>query len=231
VRLTLATYNVHGCVGRDARFDSERTLNVLRELDVDVIALQELRWNPGEALHLLAEFGQRLGYEALAGPTLMREDGHYGNAILTRLGVREVVRVDLSFPGREARGALDVRLDTGGAALRVIATHLGLHPNERRAQMRQLLARMGERAGEPLVLMGDLNEWLLWGRPLRWLRRHFGRTAAPSTFPGAWPLFALDRIWVEPPALLGEVRVHASPHARVASDHLPLRAVLRLTSI
>jgi len=231
LRCTLATYNVHRCIGRDARRDPARTLEVLRELDADVIALQELHWRPREALHLLAEFGAALGYAWLAGPTFMREDGHYGNALLTRLGVRESARVDLSLPGREPRGALDARLDAGGVGLRVIATHLGLRPGERRAQMRRLLALMRLHASTPLVLMGDLNEWFLWGRPLRWLRRHFGDTPAPSTFPAGWPLFALDRIWVEPRGLLDDIRPHASALARSASDHLPLRAELLLPEI
>ncbi|MBE0626502.1 MAG: endonuclease/exonuclease/phosphatase family protein [Burkholderiales bacterium] len=231
MRLTVASYNVHGCIGGDSRFDPERTLGVLRELDADVIALQELRWSPEEALHLLADFGDRLGYAALAGPTLMRKDGHYGNALLTRLGVCELARVDLSLPGREPRGALDARLDAGGIALRVVATHLGLRPGERRAQMRRLLALMRVRASTPQLLLGDLNEWFLWGRPLRWLRRRFGRTPAPPSFPARWPLFALDRIWVEPRGLLGKVRVHASPRARAASDHLPVRAELHLPEL
>lgn len=228
MRLSVATYNVHGCVGRDARFAPARTLEVLRELGADVIALQELRWNPSEALHLLEEFGQRLGYTAIAGPTLLSGEGHYGNALLTRFAPRATARIDLSLPGREARGALDVQVDAGGTALRVIATHLGLQPGERRAQMRQLLGRIEGRASVPLILLGDLNEWLLWGRPLRWLRRHFGRTAAPATYPSGLPLFALDRIWAAPKGMLGEVRAHRSPLAHMASDHLPLRAELRL---
>jgi endonuclease/exonuclease/phosphatase family metal-dependent hydrolase len=79
-----------------------------------------------------------------------------------------------------------------------------------------------------VVLLGDLNEWFLWGRPLRWLRRHFGRTPAPATFPARWPLFALDRIWVEPVRLLERIEVHRNGFAREASDHLPLRATLAL---
>ncbi len=228
MRLAVATYNVHGCVGRDARYDPERVLTVLRELDADVIALQELRWNPDDALHLLADFGARLGYAALAGPTLMREEGHYGNAVLTRLEVSDVARIDLSVPGREPRGALDLRVKARGARLRVVATHLGLRPGERRLQMRRLLGVMEERGADALVLAGDLNEWFLWGRPLRWLRRHFGRSPAPATFPARWPLFALDRIWVEPRSRIHALTVHASALARVASDHLPLRAELEM---
>jgi endonuclease/exonuclease/phosphatase family metal-dependent hydrolase len=223
--LVVATYNVHRCVGRDGRSDPARTLEVLRELDADVIALQELQWQPRDALHLLQEFALELGYVALAGPTLLQASGHYGNAVLTRLAVRATETLDLSVPGREPRGALDALLDSPGGTLRLLATHLGLRPYERRAQMRRLLARP-RGAASATVLLGDLNEWFLWGRPLRWLRARFGRTPAPATFPARRPLLALDRIWVEPRALLGELRPHASPLARVASDHLPLRAVL-----
>jgi endonuclease/exonuclease/phosphatase family metal-dependent hydrolase len=230
MRLVVATYNVHRCVGRDGRFDPERTLAVLRELDADAIALQELQWQPADALHLLQELALKLGYVALAGPTLLHGEGHYGNAVLTRLPVRKADAVDLSVHGREPRGALLALLETSGDPLRVIATHLGLRPYERRVQMRRLLAQPRD-AASATVLLGDLNEWFLWGRPLRWLRARFGRTPAPATFPAHRPLLALDRIWVEPRSVLRELRPHASPLARVASDHLPLRAVLERRAV
>jgi endonuclease/exonuclease/phosphatase family metal-dependent hydrolase len=220
-RLAVATYNVHGCV------DPARTTAVLRALDADVIALQELRWRPWDALHVLDDLAARLGYAPLAGPTLLRPDGHYGNALLTRLPVVEVKPVDLSVPGREPRGALAAVLQTASGPLTVIATHLGLAPGERRRQMQRVLALV-HKAQKPVVLLGDLNEWFLWGRPVRWLRRHFGRTPAPATFPARWPLFALDRIWVEPLRLLERIEVHKAPPAKEASDHLPLRATLAL---
>ena len=223
--IVVATYNVHRCVGRDGRFDPERTLAVLRELDADAVALQELQWRPDDAMHLLQELALKLGYAALAGPTLLRADGHYGNAVLTRLPLLDTATVDLSVPGREPRGALLALLETPAGPLRLIATHLGLRPYERRLQMRRLLALPRERAAAT-VLLGDLNEWFLWGRPLRWLHARFGHTPAPPSFPARRPLLALDRIWVEPRSILRGLHAHASPLARVASDHLPLRAVL-----
>lgn len=227
MRIKAATWNVHGCVGADGRFDPERTLAVLRALDADVIALQELRWKPDEALHLLEHFARALGYAPLAGPTLMRPDGHYGNALLTRLPVEATRQEDLSVPGREPRGALQAVLRTGSDSLAVVATHLGLAPGERRAQMRRVLELVNESA-KPVVLMGDLNEWFLWGRPLRWLRAHFGRSPAPATYPAHWPVFALDRIWVEPGPRLERIAVFRETPAREASDHLPLVATLAL---
>ncbi len=221
MRLRLATYNVHGCA------DLARTAAVLRALEADVIALQELNWNPSDALHVLDDLAARLGCTPLAGPTLLRPDGHYGNALLTRLPVVRTRLEDLSFPGREPRGALAAELRVGASALTVIATHLGLAPRERRRQMQRLLALV-RASDKPVVLLGDLNEWFLWGRPLRWLRRHFGRTPAPATFPARWPLFALDRFWVEPARLLERIEVHDAAPAKEASDHLPLVATLAL---
>lgn len=219
--LRVATYNVHGCVGRGGRRDEARVLDVLRQLDADVLALQELQWDPGEALHLLARFAEALHYRAIPGATLLNLAGHYGNALLTRLQPIHVDHVDITYDDREPRGAIDACLAHDGGEVRVIATHLGLRPAERRAQMRRLLQRL-QKQTQPAVLMGDLNEWFLWGRPLRWLHRHFGHAPALPTFPSRLPLFALDRIWVLPCERLMRLTVCRTSEARAASDHLPL---------
>lgn len=223
--IVVATYNVHRCVGLDGLYDPRRTEAVLKELDADVIALQELEWQPDAAIHVLDELARNTGYTAVAGPTLLRPDGHYGNALLTRLSLQRINRVDLSMPGREARGAIDAVLETQRGPLRVLATHLGLRARERRAQTQRLLGELNA-TSMPTVLMGDLNEWFLWGRPLRRLRARFGETPAPATFPARWPVFALDRIWVEPTKMLREIRIHRSRLSCAASDHLPLRGVI-----
>lgn len=139
--------------------------------------------------------------------------------------------MDISFAGREPRGAIHVLMDWVGIKLRLIATHLGLRAGERRAQTLKLLEILGQQEmvdpADTTLLAGDLNEWLLWGRPLRWLRSHFRKAPAPASFPAAWPLLALDRIWAAPSDRLIEVRAWPSRAARVASDHLPVVARLR----
>ena len=137
--------------------------------------------------------------QAVAGLRIVRHSGHYGNALLTRHPVLAVRRHDLSFSWREPRGALDVDLDVHGTEARIIVTHLGLTPGERRHQMRAILQIVATgSAATPVVLLGDINEWLPLGRPLRWLHAVFGRPPAPRSFPAFWPLVALDRIWAEP---------------------------------
>jgi endonuclease/exonuclease/phosphatase family metal-dependent hydrolase len=41
-RLRVATYNVHKCRGMDWRVNPARIVKVIREIDADVIALQEV---------------------------------------------------------------------------------------------------------------------------------------------------------------------------------------------
>jgi endonuclease/exonuclease/phosphatase family metal-dependent hydrolase len=225
MRVSLATYNIHSCIGSDGAFEPDRIAQVLRELDADVVALQEVDSRAHRGLELLQCLAAETGFTPIPGPTLLRQTRHYGNALMTKLKASDIRRVDLSLIGHEPRGALDVDLDCDGVRLQIIATHLGLNPAERRVQVQRLLDRFSTRH---CVLMGDLNEWFLWGRPLRWLKAIFGRTPAPPTFPAVFPLFALDRIWVRPSRTLVRVEVHCSPLARRASDHLPLKAIMEL---
>ena len=227
--LRVVSYNIHGGVGGDGHFVPNRIVEVLREIDADIIALQEVE-SRTTGFDMLEFLAGALSLHAIAGPTLLTANGDYGNGVLTRLPILNKRRIDLSFPQREARGAIDAELRAAAAfdapALRLIATHLGLHPAERRAQVQQLLTVFEHDRALPTVFMGDVNEWFLVGRPLRWLHRHFARTPSPATFPSRFPLFALDRIWVQPRSLLKTLHVHRSPLARVASDHLPLVATL-----
>jgi len=225
--LRIATYNVHRAIGVDRRTDPARILAVLREIDADVYALQEVEAHDDGA-DMLEWLGRELGYHSIPGTTLKRHDGRFGNGLLTRCPVQEKRLTDLSWRGREPRGAIAADLDCGGRRLRVVATHLGLRPAERRDQVQQLLHLFRERPHDRSVLLGDLNEWFLWGRPLRRLHRHFRSTPSLATFPSRAPFLALDRIWAHPRAMLRRLQVHKTPLARVASDHLPLVAVLDL---
>lgn len=227
MRVVLASYNIHRCYGGDGRFAPARIRRVIEALDADVVALQEVETRAEGGLDLLETLAGR-EYRAIAGPTLFRENAHYGNALLSRLPVEDIRLHDLSVDGREPRGAIEVRLGAGGSALRVVATHFGLAPWERRLQAQRVLALMEPEAAPLEVLLGDLNEWFLWGRPLRWLHRAFAQTPAPATWPARRPLFALDRLWVRPRAALVRLARHDGPLARAASDHLPLRAELVL---
>lgn len=224
--LTVASYNIHGCVGPDGRRDPGRVAEVLAELDSQIIGLQEVgsQQTTEDKIPQLHFLAQQTGLRSVAGPTIERVDAHYGNALLTAFPVREIRRWDLSVAGCEPRGALDVNLEVQGAPLRVIVTHWGLNSAERRRQAKQLLEHLPTGQGQPLLLMGDFNEWFPWSQPLRWLRERFGTPPSPHTFPSRLPLFALDRIWTSPREAITDIRAHKTRRARRASDHLPVMA-------
>ena len=115
----------------------------------------------------------------------------------------------------------------GRRRLRVVVTHLGLRAGERRQQVERLLRAVGDDAVDAPSCSGDINEWWLWGRPLRWLHRRFGASPAPRTFPTRLPVLALDRVWVHPRKVLVSLTAVDTPAARRASDHLPVVATLR----
>ncbi|MBK4734186.1 endonuclease/exonuclease/phosphatase family protein [Noviherbaspirillum pedocola] len=221
--LTAVTYNIHDAIGTDGRYAPERIAGVLAEIGADVIALQEVPLGGGGRASVLDLLREATGFHAAEGPTLDTPTRRFGNAVLSRYPVVGIRSIDLSFGSREPRGALDADISCHGHPLRVIATHLGLRPAERRHQIRLLLQEF-DTDRMPVILMGDLNEWFVWGRPLRWLRAHFDAVPAPRTFPSRLPVFALDRLWISPRHHLVQVRVHATPLARIASDHLPLVA-------
>ncbi|MEW6271218.1 MAG: endonuclease/exonuclease/phosphatase family protein [Thermodesulfobacteriota bacterium] len=228
MRLAIGSYNIHRCVGLDGRCSPERIAEVVAEMAVDVVALQEVDsgYFLKEGHDQLEYLARAAGMEALAGPTMTSEVGHYGNALLTRRPASAVRHADLSVAGKEPRGALDVDLEVDGHLIQIVVTHLGLRRFERVKQVEQILRTViGAPEGGLIVVAGDFNEWRPGDHSLRPLHARFGRSRL-RTFPSRRPLFAFDRILVEPRHALVELTVHDTPLARVASDHLPVKALI-----
>jgi endonuclease/exonuclease/phosphatase family metal-dependent hydrolase len=186
VKVRVASYNVHRFVGTDGVRDLPRMARVLRELDADVVALQEVAFEPGQdqPIELLAAL---TGYRALAAPIDRRDGMRHGNVLLTRLPVVSSRRICLDYETHEPRTAVEAWLETGGRPLRVVATHLGLRPGERRFQVRVILERVAGDEKSVTVLLGDFNEWFLAGRPLRCDRFPRGSPCSRSIGSGCIP--------------------------------------------
>ncbi len=227
--LSVGSYNIHGCVGTDRRYDPHRVAGVIRELGCDTVGLQEVDGRPGlqSASMQLLDLGNATGMTPIAvgTHTVTPQRIRKTNAVLTSREVRSVRTYDLTFGGFEPRSALDVELLVGRRAVRVIVTHLGLDGTERRYQVKKLLAVLrGIPEEQAVVVLGDINEWLPVGRPLQWLHDALGKAPSGRSFPVWAPVLALDRIWSRPGRGLLSFEVHRSPTARVASDHYPVRA-------
>jgi len=229
--LSVGSYNIHGCVGTDGRYNPHRIAGVIRELGCDTVGLQEVDGRPGlqSASLQLLDLADATGMTPIAvvTHTVTPQRIRKTNAVLTSREVRSVRSYDLTFGGFEPRSALDVELLVGGRAVRVIVTHLGLDGSERRYQVKKLLEVLqGIPEEQAVVVLGDINEWWPVGRPLRWLHDALGKAPAGRSFPVWAPVLALDRIWSRPSRALCNFAVHRSPTARVASDHYPVRANL-----
>ena len=226
---SVLSYNIHECVGTDRRRDPPRIAEIIKKSGAQIIGLQEVHsdLSGAQELHQMNYLAAMTGFQAVPGPSLERRNGHYGNGLLTSYKVLTVEKLDLSYPGREPRGAIDVDLEIGGEAVRVIVTHLGLLPAERRFQVGKLLVALSQQRTRVVILLSDFNEWLPTGRSLRWIHTRLGKTALVRTFPSAFPVFALDRIWVSPSSSLVTISRLRSPLTRIASDHLPLQATIQ----
>ena len=229
--LVVASYTIHRGVGLDRRRDLDRIARVIREMSPDVIGIQEVVRQEGVGhADQAAYLAEALGMSLVMGETRAFGEGTYGNAVFTRLPVLSSLRCDLSFGAREPRGCLRVDLSVDGCALHVFNCHFGLAFRERRAQVELLHAflRAADCEG-PRLLVGDFNEWHR-GPVTRGLRREFSSPMRRMrrTHPALFPLFRLDRIYWDVELEGEEFHVHRSRLARVASDHLPVVARVRV---
>ena len=228
---TVATYNVHRCVGLDHRRDPARIAAVIGELDADMVGLQEVD-NRSGGIRESAQMDflvAATSYTAIPGPTIRSSNGHYGNVLLTRCPVLKSHAVNLCVSCREPRGAIDARLSVHGIEVRMIVTHLGLALSERQHQITRLLELMNGNDPSLLILLGDMNEWLPMSRGFGLLKRLLGKSPVTRSFPSRWPFLALDRIWVRPQEALKRAGVHVTRLSRIASDHLPVVAEVELS--
>jgi endonuclease/exonuclease/phosphatase family metal-dependent hydrolase len=232
--LRIASYNIHKGVGVDGRFDPYRIVLVIKEIGADIVALQEAdqRFGARAGLLDLALLKRECGLVPVpvnVPAKAERSHGWHGNVVLFREGTVTHAR-QIALPGVEPRGALAVDLALPAGPLRVIAAHLGLLRRSRAQQVEALLAAAAPADGRPVVLMGDLNEWRLGARSaLHGLAPAFGPLhAAIPSFPSRFPVWALDRILGSPHSMIATVERHETPLSRIASDHLPLKAVVNL---
>lgn len=229
MKLRFASYNIHKAVGLDRRRDPERIVAVLRELQADVIALQEADRRVGarEAVlprHMFDESPWRVAHVAKRPQSM----GWHGNAILVRrdLEIEECHALDL--PTLEPRGAVCAVIRDGDRKARIIGTHLDLSGLRRRDQVRSLLGFAADSGHMPTVMMGDFNQWGQGTGAMREFAEDWGQIAPGPSYPSRRPVARLDRIVHCGGWKLHSAQVHHSALAAVASDHLPIHADLEL---
>ncbi|MXO75593.1 endonuclease [Altererythrobacter aerius] len=230
MQLTFASYNIHKAVGMDRRRDPDRILSVLRELDADVIALQECdrRFGARESVIDRAALDET-PWVALPVAKRPLSLGWHGNAILIRRSFEPVGAHAVDLPRLEPRGAVrgDFRVD--GQRMRAVGVHLDLSGLRRRDQIRAILKHLDgcDDGVLPTVMMGDFNQWGVSTGAMRELADWHSLVPGRS-FPSNNPVAQLDRIIACKTWKVIDKGVHHSALASQASDHLPVWARLEL---
>ncbi|MER5843325.1 endonuclease/exonuclease/phosphatase family protein [Streptomyces prasinus] len=244
VPLRVATYNIHAGAGEDGVFDLDRTARALRDLNADVIGLQEVD----------VHWGDRSGFvdeaRALAGKLDMRvffapiydldpaaegaERRRYGVAVLSRHPVigaenHEITRLSTQTPDpvpAPMPGFAEVTIEAGGAHVHVYSTHLDhrADPSVREAQVADMLDVLAADRG-PKILVGDFNaEAAAPELTSLWQRLRDADPDGGGTYPAADPVKRIDLVAVSS----GITVTGAEAVATEASDHRPVVTDLRI---
>lgn len=169
------------------------------------------------------------------GRNSVYDQGHHGNALMSKLPIVNYRNIDVSAHRIEQRGILhcEIPMPHSGRTLHAVSLHLGLLESWRRRQL-QALADLVQLipAHEPLVIAGDFNDWR--GRANR-IMANSGLTevfqqaygVSPRTFPARFPFLRLDRIYVRGIHSIEPLSLGRRPWT-LLSDHVPLAADLEV---
>lgn len=230
VALRIATYNIHRCRGLDGRTRPDRIIAVLRDVDADVIALQEVVGAGPRGGGHAEEIGAALGMGWVMAPARQLRGHHFGNAVLSRHPIVNHLEHDLSWKTCEARRLQRVDVNANGYTLHVYNVHLGTAILERRHQAQRLATIVSDRhVPGPKIVLGDFNEWMrglvttLLSEKLHSVDLR-GFLKRRRTYPGVFPLLHLDHIYYAGRVQIVGIGLPRTRLALIASDHLPLVA-------
>jgi endonuclease/exonuclease/phosphatase family metal-dependent hydrolase len=232
--LRVVTYNIHRGRGLDGRTLPGRAIEVLRSLNADIIALQEVIGAGPNGSSQAEVIGAALamGWVMVSARTLR---GHqFGNVVLSRFPIRQHYQYDLSWKTCEPRCCQRVELSIDGQTLHLFNVHLGTAFRERRDQAERLATIvLDRRIQAPKIVLGDFNEWSggiataslsekLQAIDLSvYLRRK-------RTYPGILPFLHLDHIYYEGHVEIAGIEIPRTRKSLMASDHLPFLAEFKI---
>ena len=222
------TWNIHGGFGRDGTRDVGRLLGVVRAVDPDILALQEVDsrgLDPSD--HPIAQFERLIGRPGIRATSIVAADGDYGQALFSRWPIEDAHVHDISVERREPRRLIEATVLSPRGAVHVLATHLGLSFQERQHQLRKIVRAL-DRPAAATLLLGDFNDWMWPGSVQKGLSARLPARSQLRTYPSKLPLLKLDRIYCQPPGVL--LRTWTAKEGAEYSDHLPLVAELNISA-
>uniref|UniRef100_A0AB33J3I1 Endonuclease/exonuclease/phosphatase domain-containing protein n=2 Tax=unclassified Prevotella TaxID=2638335 RepID=A0AB33J3I1_9BACT len=161
-KLKVLTYNTWG--GRDGGASVEQIqsiASVIKQINPDVVGLQELDMytkRSGTSRNIAEEIAKLCGMSYFYVPCISFDGGQFGDAILTKLPVKEKRSYPISAPaGYEGRGLGQIMLEFNGQDIYFLNTHLDhKRADIRLDQVNQIISKISK-LQHPYILVGDLN--------------------------------------------------------------------------
>ena len=230
----------------DCGLNLERIAEVITAAKADIVGLQEVDrfWARSGGVDQPRVLAQMLAMSVCFGPNLqLPAEGNigspreYGTAILSRFPLRDCRNTHLPrvSEANEQRGLLSGVVETPNGNVLVMVTHLSVVAADRVPQTEELAKAVAD-PQLPTILMGDLNtrpdaESL---RPLLakmrdlWTLAGKGDGLTSAAHPQRPPRSRIDYILVSPGIRTNGTRVLINDMTRMASDHYPVMARIRL---
>jgi len=172
--IKVVSYNIQHGRGQDGMIDFNRTLTKLKNLDADILCIQEVerysvRSGLDDQVDLIAK---ELGMNAIFYPSISIPGLNYGNAIFSKYPILNSSYLPFSSQ-RENRSLImaEVALNKK-QSIYVMGTHLGLDKQEREVHISEIFDYISS-LDKPIILAGDLNttpeqdEYSVWSGKLR----------------------------------------------------------------
>jgi endonuclease/exonuclease/phosphatase family metal-dependent hydrolase len=241
----ITSYNIHkGMSPLNRNVVMQGIADALTEVGSDILCLQEvqgqnlkrvLKYNeyPDQSQH--EWFGEYLSLKNSYGKNSEYENGHHGNAVLSRFPLDPKHNVNITVNKMEQRGVLHCEVQPEGweVPIVVLCAHLNLLENDRKKQYEAISTYVNDciEQTQPLILAGDFNDWKKVSC-MQLAQRLNMREAFMSchdkllpTFPSRLPVLSLDRIYVRN-LEVKRAWVHKGKPWSGLSDHLPISAEL-----
>ena len=216
----ILSYNVKNCNGMDGITDYSRVAEIIKRINPDVVALQELdsATQRSKGVVVLDTLAKLTGMHQTFGASITYQGGKYGVGVLSRERPRGWKRVEL--PGREEERSI-LLVEFRNFVLG--CTHFSLTPDDRLASV-AIVNEAAKSWSKPVFLAGDIN-----ANPSSAVIKSFSRDwqilndTSAYTIPSDKPRRCIDYVMaLRSPSLNFVTRKAVVEQEPVASDHLPV---------
>ena len=155
--ITVMTYNIHQGYGMDGLLDPWEILNTIREVNPDILVLQESDTNRLSSMNvdILNWLACKLEMYVYSGPSTGEQI--YGLALLSRYAIDDSSLYFLESQ-EDQRVWFRCQMQIGSETLAVYGIHMGLSQEDRTSQSNEVVERLATET-MPFIMMGDFNTW------------------------------------------------------------------------